>query len=130
MNTNITNIITELKTLTLLDVTKLIKEIEKTFGIDISNTPVSTGPISTETIISKTEKEEEQTLFEIILTEVPTDKRISVLKTVRNITGLGLKESKEIVDTVPKQIKQNVTKEEAEALKKDLENAGAVVVIK
>lgn len=73
---------------------------------------------------------EEQTEFEISLTEVPSDKKIAILKVVRNVTGLGLKESKEIVDNVPKVLKEGISKGEIDAIQKELEEAGAKVAVK
>jgi large subunit ribosomal protein L7/L12 len=72
---------------------------------------------------------EEKTSFDVILTEVPAEKKISILKAIRNLTGLGLKESKDIVDNVPKVVKEGVTKEESDNIKKELETAGAKVSI-
>lgn len=129
MNDKIKNIIRELETLTLLEAAALVKEIEQTFGIDISTiTPITEEKGSNKQAVQP-EKIEEKTTFDIILNEVPADKRISVLKIVRNITGLGLKESKEIVDTVPKTLKQGITKEEAETIKKELDLVGAITLI-
>jgi large subunit ribosomal protein L7/L12 len=76
------------------------------------------------------EEVEEQTAFDVILDDVPADKKIAVLKVVRGITGLGLKEAKDVVESTPKPIKEGVNKEDAEAAKKELEEAGAKVSIK
>jgi len=131
MNEKVNNLINELKTLTLIEAATLVKEMETVFGIDISTAVPISAPISNaNTLVETLEKVEEKTNFEVLLNEVPTDKRISILKVVRNITGLGLKESKEIVDTVPKVLKQGITKEEAENIKKELESVGAGVIIK
>ena len=73
---------------------------------------------------------EEKSSFDITLIEVPADKKIAVLKIVRNLTGLGLKESKDIVDNVPKLLKEGATKEESESIKKELEASGAKITIK
>lgn len=130
MNEKLKNIINELKELTLIEAAMLVKEMENVFGIDLSTNISNVSTNTTSTLTEKTEKIEEKTSFEVILNEVPTDKRISTLKIVRNITGLGLKESKEIVDSVPKSLKQGITKEEAENIKKELESVGAIVIIK
>lgn len=130
MSQKINTIIEELKNLTLLEAADLVKEIEKTFGVDTS---ALTSPVmAAMPIAATTEKEivEEKTTFDVILTEVPADKKIAVLKVVRNLTGLGLKESKEIVDNVPKTLKEGVSKEESESIKKEMEAAGAKVIIK
>lgn len=130
MNKKINEIIENLKTLTLLETSDLIKEIEKAFGVDAS---IAANPIIPSLSLTPSiEKEiiEEKTSFDVILTEVASDKKITVLKAVRNITGLGLKESKEIVDGVPKLLKESISKEESEAIKKEMEAAGAKVSIK
>jgi len=127
MNTKITSILDQLKALTLLEAAQLVTAIEETFGVDAS---VSTAPIIANTPLAIAEVIEEKTAFDIHLTEVPADKKISILKIIRNVTGLGLKESKEIVDNVPKIVKEGTTKEEAESIKKDLEAAGAKALVK
>nr|YP_009732507.1 50S ribosomal protein L12 [Gracilaria textorii]QHS70973.1 50S ribosomal protein L12 [Gracilaria textorii] len=131
MNTKINNIINELKSLTLLEAAELVKQIEETFNIDASiasQNPAIVMPTATD---SSTKNEaEEKTEFDIILEEVPAAKKIAILKVVRSITGLGLKEAKELVESAPKTIKENTTKENSEELKKQLEEAGAKVSIK
>jgi large subunit ribosomal protein L7/L12 len=129
MSSKIDRIIEELKTLSLFEATELVKEIEKTFGVDTSvTTAPSMGTLAP--AAQSAEIVEEKTTFDVILTEVPTDKKIAILKIVRNLTGLGLKESKEIVDNVPKTVKEAVTKDESEAIKKEMEAAGAKIIIK
>jgi len=129
MNEKLTNIIEQLKTLTLLEAAELVKEIEQVFGVDTSVSvaavaaPVAGGG-------APAAAAEEKTAFDITLTDVPADKKIAILKIVRNLTGLGLKESKDIVDNVPKVLKEGATKEEADAVKKELEAAGGKVTIK
>jgi large subunit ribosomal protein L7/L12 len=130
MSEKLNSIVEQLKTLTLLEAAELVKEIEKTFGVDTS-VSVSSGPaLATQAIIPTAEVVEEKTAFDIILTEVPADKKIAILKVVRNVTGLGLKESKEIVDNIPKALKEGATKEESETIKKDIEAVGGKVSIK
>jgi large subunit ribosomal protein L7/L12 len=130
----ITNIIEELKGLTLLEASELVKEIEKTFNVDasVSSIPMmsSFAPIQDTNAGNVEEAVEEKTSFEILLTEVPAEKKIAILKIIRNVTGLGLKESKDIVDNVPKIVKEGATKEESDTIKKELEAAGAKVTIK
>ena len=129
MNEKLNSIIDQLKTLTLLEAAELVKEIEQTFGVDTSAavaTPV--GVIAPAAVVA--EAVEEKTSFDVILSEVPADKKIAILKVIRNVTGLGLKESKEIVDNVPKLVKEGVNKDESENIKKELETAGAKVQIK
>ena len=128
MSEKLNNIIEQLKTLSLLEASELVKQIEIVFGVDTS---VSIGSISGNAATSPVaEAVEEKTSFDILLTEVPADKKIAILKIVRNVTGLGLKESKDIVDNVPKSLKEGVSKEESEAIKKDIEAIGGKVIIK
>jgi large subunit ribosomal protein L7/L12 len=129
MNEKLNSIIEQLKTLTLLEAADLVKEMEKTFGIDTS-VSVSSGPVAAIAAPAPVEAVEEKTSFEVTLSEVPADKKIAILKVVRSITGLGLKESKDIVDNVPKILKDSVSKEESDKIKKELEEAGGKVVIK
>nr|YP_009019563.1 50S ribosomal protein L12 [Gracilaria salicornia]AHH24531.1 50S ribosomal protein L12 [Gracilaria salicornia]UAD87697.1 ribosomal protein L12 [Gracilaria salicornia] len=131
MNTKIDNIISDLKSLTLLEAAELIKQIEKTFNIDASiasQSPAIMMPTTTDN--STTSETEEKTEFNIILEEVPAAKKIAILKVVRSITGLGLKEAKALVESAPQTIKENATKENSEELKKQLEEAGAKISIK
>ena len=130
MNAKLENILEQLKTLTLLEAAELVTSIEKTFGVDtsITNAPMVGNFLPLSGALA--EVEEEQTAFDILLTEVPADKKIAILKIIINVTGFGLKESKDIVDNVPKLVKEGVTKEEGESIKKELETAGAKVTIK
>lgn len=121
-------IIESLKNLTLIETSKLVSQIETIFGVSAATQ--TTMAILPQPIVKEIEIQEEKTNFDIILTEAPFDKRIPILKAVRNITGLGLKESKEIVDNVPKVIKEGLVKNECESIKKELELAGAKVTIK
>jgi large subunit ribosomal protein L7/L12 len=130
MNEKLNSIIEQLKTLTLLEAAELVTEIEKTFGVDTS---VQTAAVALNNLPAATatvEAVEEKVAFDVVLTEVPADKKIAILKIVRNLTGLGLKESKEIVDNVPKLLKEGITKDESESIKKEMEAAGAKVTVK
>jgi large subunit ribosomal protein L7/L12 len=133
MSEKLTNIIEQLKTLTLLEAAELVTEIEKVFGVDTS---VSVAAVAMPGVgaggggAPVAEAAEEKSAFDITLTDVPADKKIAILKVVRNVTGLGLKESKDIVDNVPKLLKEGATKEESENIKKELEAAGGKVTIK
>ena len=135
MNNKLEDILEILKTLTLTETTELIKKIEETFNVDSNSQTLplnflgNIGNISTPQAEVKTVVEE-KTTFDIILEEVPGDKKIAILKIVRSVTGLGLKESKDIVDNTPKILKESLSKDEAESIKKDLENAGAKVLLK
>jgi large subunit ribosomal protein L7/L12 len=130
MNEKLTSIIEQLKTLTLLEAAELVKEIENTFGVDTSVQTAAVAITGSAAAAAPVEAVEEKVAFDIILTEVPADKKIAILKIVRNLTGLGLKESKDIVDNVPKVLKEGITKDESETIKKELETAGAKVTIK
>lgn len=130
MSEKLNSIIEQLKTLTLLEAAELVTEIEQVFGVDTKVAVNSFAPVGAPVAAAPTEAAEEKTTFDIILNEVPADKKIAVLKVVRTVTGLGLKESKDIVENVPKVLKEGATKEESEKVKKDLEAAGGVVAIK
>jgi large subunit ribosomal protein L7/L12 len=129
MNSKVTDIIEQLKSLTLLEAADLVKEIETTFNVSAS---ASIGAISVSTPSSGalTQEVEEKTEFDLILEEVPADKKIAILKVVRTLTGLGLKEAKDLVESTPKNIKEAASKEEVESAKKQLEEVGAKVKIK
>ena len=129
MSEKLNLIIEQLKTLTLLEAAELVTEIEKTFGVDTS-VSVAAAPSLALAPTPIAEAVEEKTSFDVTLTEFPADKKISILKVVRNVTGLGLKESKDIVDNVPKLVKEGATKEESDKIKAEFEAAGAKVVIK
>lgn len=129
MTNKLSTIIDQLKTLTLLEAAELVKEIENVFGVDTS---ISVGAVQQIATPSTTPIEviEEKNTFDITLSDVPADKKIAILKVVRNLTGLGLKESKDIVDNIPKVLKEGVSKEESENIKKEIESAGGKVTIK
>jgi large subunit ribosomal protein L7/L12 len=123
-------IIEQLKSLTLLEAADLVKQIEETFNVSAA-APVGGGMVMVAAAAGDSaEKPEEKTEFDLILEDVPADKKIAILKVVRSLTGLGLKESKEIVDNVPKTLKEGISKDESETIKKDIEAAGGKVTIK
>jgi len=130
MTEKISTLIEELKTLTLLEAAELVKAIEETFNVDASAgggvMMMSSGGAASD----EGGAAEEKTEFDVSLDEVPKDKKIPILKVVRSVTELGLKEAKEVVENTPKIIKEGLTKAEAEAAKKILEEAGAVVTLK
>ena len=131
MSEKINNIIEDLKSLTLLEAAELVKQIEEIFGVDTSAVSgASMVVMPTDTDSSSANEEEEKTEFDVILEDVPAPKKITILKVVRSLTSLGLKEAKELVDGAPKTVKEGVAKDEAEALKKQLEEAGAEVELK
>lgn len=127
MSEKITQIVEDLKTLTLLEASELVAAIEETFGVDAS---AATGGAVVMAAAGPVEEVEEKTEFDISLDEVPSDKKIAVLKVVRGITGLGLKEAKELVESAPKVIQEAVAKELAESAKKQIEEAGGKVSLK
>lgn len=129
MSTKVTDIIEQLKTLTLLEAADLVKQIESTFNVSAAAS-VGAIAIAAPTSGNAAQEVEEKTEFDLILEEVPADKKIAVLKVVRTLTGLGLKEAKDLVESTPKNIKEGASKDDVEAAKKQLEEAGAKVKIK
>jgi large subunit ribosomal protein L7/L12 len=111
--------------MTMLEVTDLVQAMEDKFGV----TAASMAPVAVAGAPAAGEEAAEQSEFDVVLT-ASGDKKISVIKAVRAITELGLKEAKEKVDTVPATIKSGANKEEAESIKKQLEEAGATVELK
>jgi large subunit ribosomal protein L7/L12 len=130
MSTTTNEILEKLKSITLLEAAELVSQIEETFGVDAS-APVGGGFVgvpmegggTTAAIV------EEKTTFDLILEDVPGDKRVPVLKVIRNLTSLDLKEAKEAITALPKAILEGVSKEDAEAGKQQLEECGAKVKI-
>jgi large subunit ribosomal protein L7/L12 len=129
MTTKVEEIIEQLKSLTLLEAADLVKQIETTFNVSAA---ASVGAIAmaAPSAGGAVQEVEEKTEFDLILEEVPADKKIAVLKVVRTLTGLGLKEAKDLVESTPKNIKEGASKDDVEAAKKQLEEAGAKVKIK
>ncbi|CDN11901.1 MAG: 50S ribosomal protein L7/L12 [Richelia sp.] len=124
-------ILEKLKTLTLLEAAELVKQIEETFevsaaapagGMMMMAAPGAAAPGA--------EPAEEKTEFDLVLEEVPADKKIAILKIVRELTGLGLKEAKELVESAPKPIKEAMAKDAAEDAKKRIEEAGGKASVK
>jgi large subunit ribosomal protein L7/L12 len=130
MSTKIETILNELKTLTLLEAAELVKKIEETFGVDASAGGGMVMMAASAGAAGPKEEVEEKTEFNLILAEVPADKKIAILKVVRTITGLGLKEAKDLVEAAPKTVQEGMTKDAAETAKKQLEEAGAKVTLK
>lgn len=132
MSAKTDEILEQLKSLSLLEASELVSQIEEAFGVSAAapaggmmmpmGMPGAPGAAA--------EEAEEKTEFDAILDEFPADKKIAVLKVVRTITGLGLKEAKDLVEGAPKAIKEGVAKEAAEDIKKQLEEAGAKVTVK
>lgn len=116
--------------MTILEMSKFIKEFEERYGVSAS-APVAmaTMPVTAVPSGQATAEAEEKTSFDVILTSAG-DKKIQVIKVVRELTSLGLKEAKDLVDGAPKPVKTGISKEEAEAIKAKLEEQGATVEIK
>ncbi len=129
MSTTTDEILEKLKTLTLLEASELVKQIEEAFGVSAA-APVGGMMMAAPGAAAPAEEVEEQTEFNVVLEEVPADKKISILKVVRTLTGLGLKEAKDLVEAAPKPVKEGVAKSDADDAKKQLEEAGAKVSIK
>ena len=124
MSEKITNIIEEVKALTVLELSELVKAIEEEFGVSAA-APVAVAAAPAAEAAAAVEK----TDFDVVLKAVGPNK-IAVIKAVREITGLGLKEAKELVDNAPKTVKEAVGKDDAEAMKTMLTDAGAEVELK
>jgi len=131
MSANITqeDVISYLENISVLELSKLIKALEEKFGVSASAMPAGVVQVAAGVDAGAEEKAEEKATFDVVLTGFG-DKKIPVIKEVRAITSLGLKEAKELVESHPKPIKEGVTKEEAEEIKEKLEKAGATVEIK
>lgn len=123
MSEKITNIIEEVKALTVLELNELVHALEEEFGVSAAASFAS-APAA-----AAAPAAEEKTEFTVVLAEFGESK-MNVIKAVRDITGLGLKESKDLVEGAPKPVKENVSKDEAEEIKKKLEEAGAKVELK
>ncbi|MEA5562299.1 50S ribosomal protein L7/L12 [Planktothrix agardhii] len=128
MSATTDQILEQLKSLTLLEASELVKQIEEAFGVSAA-APVGVAMVAPGAA-APVEEVEEKTEFDVILEEFPADKKIAILKVVRELTGLGLKEAKDLVEAAPKAVKQATSKDDAENTKKKLEEAGAKVSIK
>ena len=122
---SVESILESIEKLTLLEAAELVKAMEEKFGVSaaapvaVAAAPAAAAPA-----------EDADAEVSVILASVPADKKIAVLKEVRTLTGLGLKEAKDLVEAAPKAVKENIKKDEAEAIKKQLEEAGATVELK
>lgn len=125
----IQNIVDQIKELTLLEASQLVKALEETFGVSAAAAAVAAAPVQGAAAPGAAPAEEEKTEFTVVLTGAGANK-INVIKVVREITSLGLKEAKDLVDGAPKPIKEGIPKEEAEEIKKKLTDAGATVEVK
>ena len=120
---DIAKFIEEIKALTVLELNELVKAIEEEFGVSAA------APVAVAAAGAAAPAAEEKTEFDVVLVDAGAGK-INVIKVVREITGLGLKEAKELVDNAPKAVKTGVSKDDAEATKAKLEEAGAKVELK
>ena len=123
--TAIDDMMTSIKNMTVLELSELVKALETEFGVTAAAT---TGAAAPSAAAAPVEEKEEQTAFNVILKEVGANK-INVIKAVRELTSLGLKESKDLVESAPKPVKEGVSQEEAGEARKKLEDAGATVEI-
>ncbi|MDD2447518.1 MAG: 50S ribosomal protein L7/L12 [Tissierellia bacterium] len=124
----VTNLIEEVKNLTVLELSELVKALEEEFGVSAA-APAAVAVAAGAAAGAAAPAAEEKTEFDVELKEVGQEK-IKVIKVVREITGLGLKEAKELVDNAPKAVKEGATKEEADEIKAKLEGVGATVEVK
>ena len=123
------NIIEEIKGLTLLEASELVKGLEEAFGVSAAAASIAAAPAAGGGAAVAAAAAEEKTEFNVILTAIGENK-IGVIKAVREVTSLGLKEAKDLVEGAPKPIKEGVNKDEAENIKKKFTEAGATVEIK
>nr|AXC47265.1 ribosomal protein L12 [Pediastrum duplex]QFS20092.1 ribosomal protein L12 [Pediastrum duplex] len=127
----VNEILEKLKTLTLLEASELVSKIEETFGVDAS-APAGGAVMMAAPTAGAAEaapKEEEKTLFDVVLEEIPADKKVSIYKVVRSIANIAVNQVKEFTSSLPKALKEGISKEEAQAAKQQLEDAGAKVKI-
>jgi large subunit ribosomal protein L7/L12 len=117
----------QIESMTVLDLSNLVKALEDRFGVSAAAAPVAAAPAAG--AAAPAAAAEEQTEFTVVL-ESAGEKKINVIKAVREVTALGLKEAKDLVEGAPQTIKEGVTKDEAEKIKKAFEDAGAKVSVK
>jgi large subunit ribosomal protein L7/L12 len=120
------NLISEIETLTVLELADMVKALEEKFGVSAA-APVAMAAAPAAAAAAPVE---EQTEFDVILLPVPADKKLGIIKVARELTGLGLKEAKELVESAPKAIKEGASKDEANQIKAKLVEAGAEVELK
>jgi large subunit ribosomal protein L7/L12 len=121
--TNIDHIISAIEKMSVMELAELSKSLQEKFGVSAA------VPVAAAAAPAEAEKAEEKTEFDVVLSAVG-DKKIQVIKVVRELTGLGLKEAKDLVDGAPKPVKEGIPKEEAESVKAKLQEVGATVEIK
>jgi large subunit ribosomal protein L7/L12 len=126
-NPKVEELVKALSELTVLEMAELKKALEETWGVEAAAAQVA---VAAAPAGGAQAQEEEATDFEVTLAEAPADKKIGVIKVVREITGLGLKEAKELVEGAPKVVKEKASKDESAEIKSKLETAGAKVTLK
>ena len=130
MAVNKDEILDAISKMTLLEVMELVSDMEKKFGVTAA-APVAVAAVAGAAGgAAAAAPAEEKTEFTVVLKEYPADKKVSVIKVIREITGLGLKEAKDLVEGVPSTVKEAVSKADSEAMKKKLEDSGAKVEVK
>jgi len=129
MSEKLANIVESISNLTVLELAELVKQLEEKFGIQAQPVGFIPQGVVQPSAAQPSAAQEQKTEFNVILTNAGNNK-IQVIKVVREITGLGLKEAKDFVESLPKVVKENIPKEQAEEIKKKLEAAGATVEIK
>ena len=127
MAVNKDEILDAISKMTLMDIVELISDMEKKFGVTAA-APVAVAAAGGAAAAAA--PVEEQTEFTVTLKEYPADKKVTVIKVIREITGLGLKEAKDLVEGTPSTVKEAVSKADSETIKKKLEDAGAKVEVK
>ena len=126
MSITIVQIIERIDAMTIMEVNELVKKIEDKYGVSAAPVAVAAGPAAGPAAAAV----EEKTEFTVVLKEFAADKKIGIIKEVRAITNLGLKEAKDLVEAVPAEVVKDVNKEDADKFKKQLEAAGAVIEVK
>lgn len=124
-SSTVSEIVDKLKTLTLLEASELVSEIEKTFGVDASAAAPMAFAAMPAAAAAAAPAVEEKTTFDVVLEEIPADKKVGVYKVVRNIANIAVNQVKDFTATLPKVLKEGLSKEEAEAAKAQLAEAGA-----
>lgn len=129
MAADLNNLVEQLSALTVLEAAELAKKLEEKWGVSAA-APVAMAAAPAAGAAAAAPAAEAKTSFDVVLKEAPADKKIAIIKEVRAITALGLKEAKELVEGAPKTVKEGVTKDEAAEIQKKLEAAGAKVELK
>lgn len=130
MSAKIDEIIEKLKEINLLEASELVKKIEETFGVDTSIRTQVGNNVANAAVKQEANPVEEKTEFDVVIESVQAAKRLNVIKVIRSITSLGLKEAKDLIESLPKVVLQGVSKEKGDETKKLLEEAGAGISLK